>query len=175
MWSKVATLQGEKIFFMNYLLQLSSLPLETYAPYIWDRIEKLWIVSSSEWWDDALWDSVSRVAFTLLSEEIRDTVNTSGTWPSILQHIWAAAKPELASASLYSTHLPRGTDKALQFPLSTPGSAALPCALTALPSHPGWRRVLLLQGLFGADWQESSRSLSQRCLGGKWCAALPSW
>ena len=129
-----------KDFFINDLLQLSPLPLETYAPCIWDRIQKLWIVYSSEWWDDALWDSVSQLGFTLLSEVIRDTVNVAGTWPSILQHIWGAARPGLASASLYSTHLPQGINKVLQLPLSTPGSAVLPHALTALPSRPSWRQ-----------------------------------
>lgn len=132
--------RGKDFFFINDSLELSPLPLETYAHSIWHRIQKLWIVYSSEWWDDALWDSISQLAFALRSEVIRDTVNTAGTWPDILQHTWAAAKPGLASASLYSTHLLQGINKVLQFPLGIPGSAVLTHALTALPSRPGWRQ-----------------------------------
>lgn len=37
--------QEEKIFIMD-LLELLPLPLETYVPYIRDRIQNLWIVYS---------------------------------------------------------------------------------------------------------------------------------
>lgn len=56
----------------------------------------------------------------------------------------------------------------LEFSLITLGSAVLPHALAALLFILGAGQVLL-QGSFGADWQEHSYSLSQRCLGGKWC------
>lgn len=156
--------------FIKDLLELLPLPLETSVPCVWERIQKLWVVCWWQWWDDALWDSISQLAFTLLSGVIRDTVN-------IPQHPSAhlsssqtrtSVSVVLASVSLYSTHLPQGISQVLEFSLITLGSAVLPRALAALPSILGAGQVLL-QGSFGADWQEHSCSLSQRCLGAKWC------
>lgn len=153
--------RGKKIF-INDLLETLTITLRN-------------LCSLSEWWDDALWDSISQLAFTLLSEVIRDAVKTAGTQPSILQHIWAAAKPGLVSASLYSTHLPQGINKVLQFPPQPswfcyaspcPDSSAFP---TWLEAKPFFCRVHL-----EPTGTESSCFLSHRCLGGKWCVALSS-
>lgn len=58
---------------------------------------------------------------------------------------------------MYSTHLPQGINQVLEFSLITLGSAVLPHALRALPFILGTSQVLL-QGSFGADWQEHSCS-----------------
>lgn len=68
-----------KSFFNKLFLMTVPITLRNLQSFIWDRIQKLWIDYLTEWWDDALWDSIPRLTFTLLSEVIRNRVNTAGT------------------------------------------------------------------------------------------------